>query len=78
MSNSTPSPLMSPTATAAEDEDTRQQIELIRSLLVTVQHFFGGFKQLFGNVTDPRHPALITYPLSSVLATGVLMFLLRL
>lgn len=78
MSNSTPSPLMSPTATAAEDEDTRQQIELIRSLLVTVQHFFGGFKQLFGNVTDPRHPVFITYPLSSVLATGVLMFLLRL
>ena len=78
MSNLTQSPSMSPTATAAEGEDTRQQIELIRSLLVTVQHFLGGFKQLFGNVTDPRHPVFITYPLSSVLATRVLMFLLRL
>ena len=62
----------------AEDEHVRQQIELIRSLLVTVQHFFGGFGRLFGHVTDPRHPAYITYPLSSVLATGVLLFLLRL
>jgi len=43
-----------------------------------VQHFFGGFKQLFSQVSDPRHPAFITYPLPSVLATGVLMFLFRL
>jgi len=43
-----------------------------------VQHFFGGFNQLFRNVFDPRHPAFITYPLPSVLTAGVLMFLLRL
>ncbi len=78
MSHSTQCPSISPAAAAAEDEHVRQQADLIRSLLVTVQHFFGGFKQLFRNVTDPRHPAYITYPLPCVLATGVLMFLLRL
>jgi len=78
MSHSTQCPSISPAAAAAEDKHVRQQTDLIRSLLVTVQHFFGGFKQLFRNVTDPRHPAYITYPLPCVLATGVLMFLLRL
>jgi hypothetical protein len=53
-------------------------VALIKSLLVTVQHFFGGFNRLFGSVADPRHPAYITYPLPSVLTTGALMFLLRL
>jgi len=63
---------------AAEDEHVRQQIALIKCLLVTVQHFFGGFTRLFGSVADPRHPVYITYPLPSVLTTGALMFLLRL
>ena len=62
---------------AADDEDARQQVALIRSLLVTVQHFFGGFGCLFRHVTDPRHPLYITYPLASVLTTGVLLFVLR-
>jgi hypothetical protein len=78
MSNSAQTPSIPPDATATEDEHTLQQSELIRSLLVTVQHFFGGFNQLFRNVFDPRHPAFITYPLPSVLTAGVLMFLLRL
>ena len=63
---------------AADDEDARQQIALIQSLLVTVQHFFGGFRRLFSTVTDPRHPLYITYPLPAVLTTGVLLCLLRL
>ena len=70
--------LLVPPAAIAEDEHTLQQNKLIRSLLVTVQHFFGGFKRVFSNVSDPRHPAFITYPLPSVLTTGVLMFLFRL
>lgn len=77
MSNSFPNLLVS-SAAAAEDELALQQSELIKSLLVTVQHSFGGFKQLFGSVFDPRHPAFITYPLASVLTTGLLMFLFRL
>jgi hypothetical protein len=76
MSNSAPCLLTSPAD--AEDEHTHQQIELIKCLLVTVQHFFGGFKWLFRNVTDPRHSVYTTYPLPSVLATGLLLFLLRL
>jgi hypothetical protein len=69
---------LSDTMAAAEDEHTQQQHTLIQCLLVTVQHFFGGFQRLFAHITDPRHPAFITYPLACVLTTGVLMFLLRL
>ena len=75
--SSSPQNLLVPPA-ATEDELALQQGELIRSLLITVQHFFGGFKQLFGNIYDPRHPAFITYPLAAVLTTGLLMFLFRL
>ncbi len=61
-----------------EDELVRQQTELIQVLLITVQHFFGGFTQLFKDVHDPRQPAFITYPLEAVLSAGLLMFLFRL
>ncbi len=64
--------------TGPEDELAQQQTDLIKSLLVTVQHFFGGFGRIFQRVQDPRHPVFITYPLPAMLATGVLMFLLRL
>ena len=77
MSNLPQNHLVRPAA-MVEDEHALQQSELIRSLLVTTQHYFGGFNQLFSNVSDRRHPAFITYPLSAVLTTGVLMFLLRL
>ena len=66
------------TAEASADADTEQQTALLEALLLTVEHFFGGFRQLFRSVSDPRHPALITYPLPMVLATGTLMFVLRL
>jgi hypothetical protein len=78
MPDSTELPLLSQTTLAEADEHTLQQSALIRCLLVTVQHFFGGFQQLFVGVIDPRHPAFITYLLASVLATGTLLFLLRL
>ena len=55
-----------------------EQASLFKALVVTVQHFFGGFSRLFRGVTDPRHPAYITYPLPALMTTGVLMFLLRL
>jgi hypothetical protein len=67
-----------PAASGATDEHTLRQSELLRSLLVTVQHCFGGFEQLFGDVSDPRHLAFITYPLPCILAAGVLLFVLRL
>jgi len=61
-----------------QDTLTQQQTALIRSLVVTIQHFFGGFARLFAPVSDPRHPAFITYPLPCILTTGTLLFLLRL
>jgi hypothetical protein len=60
------------------DADIREQASIFRAFVVTVQHFFGGFQRLFQGVTDPRHPAYITYPLPALMATGVLMFVLRL
>jgi len=60
------------------NEDQQAQQALLEALLGTVQHFFGGWEKLFQGVTDPRHPAYITYRLPVVLATGVLMFLLHL
>ncbi|MEA3340830.1 MAG: transposase family protein, partial [Chloroflexota bacterium] len=72
---STPSELASE---CMPDTDTQQQEELLKSLLVTVQHFFGGFSQLFQPVTEPRNPRYITYPLAALGTVGVLMFLFRL
>ena len=67
-------------ATAGDslDPDTQEQSLIFKSLMVTVQHFFGGFSRLFRGVTDPRNPVYITYPLPVLMVTGVLMFLLRL
>ena len=42
------------------DEDSEQQEQLLKTLLSTVSHFFGGFTRLFHPVTDPRHPLYIT------------------
>jgi hypothetical protein len=60
------------------NEDQQAQQALLESLLVTVQHFFGGFERLFQGISDPRHPAYITYPLPVLLVTGVLMFIMHL
>lgn len=76
MAKSAPAPAVPPAAD--EDEDARQQVALLKALLVTVQHFFGGFARLFGAVSDPRRRPYITYPLATLLATGVLLFVLRL
>jgi hypothetical protein len=62
----------------SKDADIREQASIFKAFVVTVQHLFGGFHRLFQGVTDPRHPAYITYPLPALMATGVLMFLLRL
>jgi hypothetical protein len=60
------------------DPDLQEQMALFKALVVTVQHFFGGFESMFQALTDRRDQAHITYPLSVLLATGVLMFLFRL
>jgi hypothetical protein len=71
-------PSVDATAVAhSQDADMREQAAIFKALVVTVQHLFGGFQRLFQGVTDPRHPAYITYPLPALMTTGVLMFLLR-
>jgi hypothetical protein len=56
----------------------RKQTELLRSLSQTLGHYFRNWQSLFEPVTDWRQPNMITYPLASVLTTGVLMHLFRL
>ena len=80
MSNSTSvkPDLAAVTAAHPLDADIEEQLAIFKAFAVTVQHFFGGFKRLFRDVNDPRHPAYITYPLPALMSTGVLMYLLRL
>jgi hypothetical protein len=80
MSNSTSvkPDLAAVTAARPLDADIEEQLAIFKAFAVTVQHFFGGFKHLFRDVNDPRHPAYITYPLPALMSTGVLMYLLRL
>ena len=77
--SSTPAPTEeAPSRVSTPDPDEQAQSALLRAFLSTAQHFFGGFLPLFAAITDPRQPALITYPLAALLFTGVLMFACRL
>lgn len=61
-----------------EEKAQQEQHELMRALIGTLHHFFGGFSPLFDHVTDPRDPLKITYPLASLAFAGMTMFLFRL
>ncbi len=69
--------LLTPTP-GTEDPDIAAQLALFKTLVVTVEHCFGGFTHLFRALTDRRDPARLTYDLWTLMATGVLMFLFRL
>jgi len=58
--------------------DAQEQVALLEAFLVTSHHFLGDWTTLFAPIQDPRAPQLITYPLPSLLFTGMLMFLGRL
>jgi len=60
------------------DEDQQEQSQMLRAVLGTVQHYFGGLEQMFEGVADPRNSALIDYPLAALLFTGIFMFLTQL
>lgn len=51
---------------------------MIESLFGTLRHFFGNFLVNLKSVKDPREQNRITYPLTCLLFTGILMFLCRL
>lgn len=55
-----------------------EQEELLKILVKTLTHFFGGWQALFEGVSDSRNPELITYPLEALLCTGTMMYLFRL
>ena len=55
-----------------------EQEELLKALVCTIHHYFGSWQAIFGRVRDVRNPNLVTYPLTSLLCTGVMMFLFRL
>lgn len=44
----------------------------------SVRHYWGNWSSIFSGVRDPRNPNLITYPLESLLFTGVFMFITQL
>ena len=61
-----------------EEKAQQEQQELMRALIGTLHHFFGGFSPLFAHVTDPRDLLKITYSLASLAFAGIMMFLFRL
>lgn len=68
----------SPNAMIKEGREEDEQEALLKAFTRTTFHFFGGWQELFKRVKDGRNPALIIYPLESLLSAGVLMFLFRL
>lgn len=62
----------------AGDDGNQEQTALLKAFIGTVAHFFGSWQTIFKGVVDARHPDLITYPLASLLCTGLLMFIFRL
>lgn len=72
-------PLSSASAEAAPLELSQQQMRSLLHLgLATITHFFGPPDHYLAGVDDPRDPNKITYPLSCLLFTGILMFLCHL
>lgn len=61
-----------------ENKDEEEQALLLDSFLKTVRHFFGSWNGIFGKVFDARKSHLIRYTLTSLLGTGVLMYIFRL
>jgi hypothetical protein len=61
-----------------QEKEQEEQKSLIHALMRTLHHFFGAFSPLFANVTDPRDPLKIIYPLASLTFAGVMLFLFRL
>ncbi len=55
-----------------------QQTALLKAFFGTTRHYFGNWNTLFAGVQDPRNPKMITYPLDSLLFTGVFLFACRL
>jgi len=55
--------------------DEEEKKTLLSAVISTIHHFFGGLSPLFKKITDPRDQRKITYPLTSLVFAGILMFL---
>jgi len=55
-----------------------EQLRLLEAEAGTVKHFFGSWERIFEKVSDFRREELLTYPLESLLFSGVAMYLFRL
>ena len=60
------------------DAESIEQESLLEAFVATTYHYFGSWQAIFREVTDPRNPDWIIYPIEALLCTGVLMFLFRL
>lgn len=68
----------SPKMEAFFDGGAEGQRRVLGALVSTMEHFFGDFGSLFSDVTDPRAPKKIRYPMASLGFAGVLMYLCHL
>ncbi|MCA9506900.1 MAG: transposase family protein [Myxococcales bacterium] len=59
-------------------QQEQEQSKVIEIFLLTVTHFFSGFKHLFIGINDPRQQHKCNYSLVSLMFVGVLMFITRL
>jgi hypothetical protein len=68
-------PSLESSAKPVRDQDEQEQFFLLRSLLCTINHFFGGVNPMFDNIKDPRNPEKIEYSISCLCFAGILMFI---
>ena len=57
----------------AVDDHDRQHEDLLNALTRTIHHFYGGIRQLFKGVDDPRQASKIEYPLIGLLTAGSML-----
>ena len=62
---------------SAQEKDGQEGKSLVKVLSTTMRHFFPGFNQWLGQLTDVRDQELITYERETVLWTGVLALLTK-
>jgi len=58
----------------SEDRDTEEQKRIITSLFGTIKRYFGKWGDIFAGIHDEREPGKITYSMSALLFTGMMLF----
>ena len=61
-----------------EDQEAEAQKHMLRLFLGTAQQYGGKWKDIFRGVSDEREAGKISYPMSVLLFTGVLLFICQL